>query len=64
MDPEDFRKLLKTRYKVMKRCEIFSKDSGFIFAGIRNILPAATSGSMIAAYEAVNEFTGNKSHLP
>jgi uroporphyrinogen decarboxylase len=52
--PEDVRR------DVLKRCEIFSKDGGFVFAPIHNILPEVPPQNIIAAYNAVNEFNGDK----
>lgn len=52
--PEDVRK------DVLNRCEIFSKDGGFIFAAIHNILAEVPPQNIIAAYNAVKEFNGEK----
>jgi uroporphyrinogen decarboxylase len=51
--PEEVRK------DVLKRCEIFSKDGGFVFAPIHNILSEVQPQNIIAAYGAVREFNGN-----
>jgi uroporphyrinogen decarboxylase len=48
--PEDVRK------DVLKRCEIFSKDGGFVFAPIHNILSEVPPQNIVAAYNAVKEF--------
>ena len=48
--PEDVRK------DVLKRCEIFSKDGGFVFAPIHNILSEVPPQNIVAAYNTVNEF--------
>ena len=50
--PEDVRK------DVLKRCEILSRDGGFIFAPIHNILSEVPPENIIAAYSAVKEFNG------
>jgi uroporphyrinogen decarboxylase len=50
--PEDVRK------DVLKRCEIFSRDGGFVFAPIHNILAEVPPQNIIAAYNAVKEFNG------
>ena len=50
--PEEVRK------DVLKRCEIFSKDGGFVFAPIHNILSEVPPMNIIAAYNAVREFNG------
>lgn len=46
----------EVRRDVLERCEILSKDGGFVFAPIHNILPEVPPGNIIAAYEAVHEF--------
>lgn len=51
--PEDVRK------DVLKRCEIFSKDGGFVFAPIHNILSEVSPQNIIASYNAVKEFNGD-----
>lgn len=48
----------KVRRHVLDRCEILSKDGGFVFAPIHNIMPEVPPENVIAAYEAVNEFNG------
>ena len=50
--PEDVRK------DVLRRCEIFSKDGGFVFAPVHNILSDVPPQNILAAYKAVNEFNG------
>jgi len=49
----------QVRAGVLERCEILSKDGGFIFAPIHNILPEVPPENIIAAYDAVNEFNGH-----
>ena len=51
-DPEEVRR------DVLKRCEIFSKGGGFVFAPIHNILSEVPPENVIAAYNAVREFNG------
>ena len=46
----------EVRVDVLERCEILSKDGGFIFAPIHNILPEVPPENIVAAYKAVNEF--------
>lgn len=46
----------EVRADVLERCEILSKDGGFVFAPIHNILPEVPPENIVAAYEAVNEF--------
>jgi len=50
--PEEIRK------DVLRRCEIFSKDGGFVFAPIHNILSEVPPQNIIAVYDAVKEFNG------
>ena len=50
--PEEVRK------DVLKRCEIFSKDGGFVFAPIHNILSEVPPENVVAAYRAVKEYNG------
>ena len=53
--PEEVRK------DVLTRCEILSKDGGFIFAPIHNILSEVKPENILAAYKAVEEFNGELS---
>jgi len=46
----------KVRAHVLIRCEILSRDGGFVFAPIHNIMPEVPPDNVIAAYEAVKEF--------
>jgi len=55
--PEEVRK------DVLNRCEIFSKDGGFVFAPIHNILSEVPPQNIVAAYDAVREFNGDKRML-
>lgn len=50
--PEEIRK------DVLNRCEIFSRDGGFVFAPIHNILSEVPPQNIIAVYNAVKEFNG------
>jgi uroporphyrinogen decarboxylase len=52
--PEDVRK------DVLTRCEILSKDGGFIFAPIHNILSEVSPQNIVATYDAVREFNGEQ----
>ena len=49
------------RRDVLRRCEIFSKDGGFVFAPIHNILSEVPPQNIVAAYNAVREFNGDVS---
>ena len=46
------------RSAVLRNCEVLSKDGGFVFAPVHNILPEVPPDNIIAAYEAVKEFNG------
>jgi uroporphyrinogen decarboxylase len=50
----------EVRRDVLERCEIFSKDGGFVFAPIHNILPEVPPENIMAAYEAIHEFNGTE----
>ncbi|MBK9391040.1 MAG: methyltransferase [Bacteroidetes bacterium] len=52
--PEEVRK------DVLNRCEIFSKDGGFVFSPIHNILSEVPPENILAAYNAVKEFNGGR----
>ena len=43
----------EVRSEVLKRCEILSRDGGFVFAPIHNILPEVPPQKILAAYDAV-----------
>jgi uroporphyrinogen decarboxylase len=47
------------RRDVLNRCEIFSRDGGFVFAPIHNILSEVPPQNIIAVYNAVKEFNGD-----
>ena len=49
----------EVRKDVFTRCEILSKDGGFVFAPIHNILSEVLPQNVIAAYNAVKEFNGD-----
>ncbi|NLE25859.1 MAG: hypothetical protein GX625_11070, partial [Clostridiaceae bacterium] len=51
----------EVRRDVLRRCEIFSKDGGFVFAPIHNILSEVSPENIVAVYNAVREFNGNYS---
>jgi len=50
----------EVRVDVLNRCEILSRNGGFIFAPIHNIMPEVPPENIIAAYNAVQEFNGDK----
>jgi len=49
----------EVRKDVLTRCEVLSKDGGFIFAPIHNILSEVPPQNVMAAYNAVKEFNGD-----
>lgn len=54
-----FGKPEEVREQVLRRCEIFSKNGGFIFNAIHNIQAKTPVKNIIAMIEAVREFNGN-----
>ena len=48
------------REEVLGRCEIFSKDGGFIFNSIHNVQANVPLENIVAMLEAVKEFNGDK----
>ena len=52
--PEEVRK------EVLTRCEIFSKDGGYIFNAIHNVMPNTPVDNIVAMIDAVHEFNGTK----
>jgi len=50
--PEEIRK------EVLSRCEIFSKNGGFVFNSIHNIQANTPVKNIIAMIDAVKEFNG------
>lgn len=48
----------EVREQVLKRCEIFAKDGGFIFASIHNIQCNTPIENIVAMIDAVHEFNG------
>ena len=50
----------EVRAHVLERCKLFSKDGGFIFNTIHNILPEVPAENIIAAFDAVKEFNAKK----
>ena len=49
----------EVRAQVLERCEIFSKDGGFIFNAIHNIQAKTPIRNIIALIDAVHEFNGD-----
>jgi len=55
-----FGSVAEVREEVLQRCEIFSKDGGFIFNSIHNVQANVPLENIIAMIEAVKEFNGEK----
>ena len=49
----------QVRDEVLKRCEIFSKNGGFVFNSIHNLQANTPVENMVAMIDAVKEFNGN-----
>jgi uroporphyrinogen decarboxylase len=45
---------------VLANLEIFSKDGGYVFNTVHNILPEVNPENIIAMFDAINEFNGKK----
>lgn len=52
--PEEVRK------QVLERCEIFSKNGGFVFNSVHEIQAKTTIKNIVAMIDAVHEFNGDK----
>lgn len=50
----------EVRREVLTRCEIFSKDGGYIFSAIHNVMPNTPVENIVAMIDAVHEFNGTK----
>lgn len=46
------------RREVLGRLEIFSRDGGYVFNPVHNILPDVPPENIVAMFDAVNEFNG------
>lgn len=49
----------EVRNDVLTRCEILSKNGGFVFAPVHNILSEVPPQNILATYNAVREFNGD-----
>lgn len=49
---------VEVREQVLRRCDIFSKNGGFVFNAIHNIQAKTPVANVIAMIEAVHEFNG------
>ena len=50
----------EVREQVLRRCEIFSKDGGFVFNAIHIIQANTPIENIVAMIDAVKEFNGDK----
>jgi uroporphyrinogen-III decarboxylase len=48
----------QVRTEVMRRCEIFGRDGGFIFNTVHNIQGNVPVRNVVAMYEALKEMRG------
>ena len=48
----------QVREEVLSRCEIFSKNGGFVFDSIHNVQPRTPIENIVAMLDAVKEFNG------
>ena len=48
----------EVRQQVLERCEIFSRDGGFVFDSIHNLQALSPVENMVAMIDAVREFNG------
>ena len=48
------------RTEVLKRCEVFSKNGGFVFNSIHNVQPNVPVENIVAMIDAVKEFNGER----
>jgi len=49
----------EVRKQTLERLEILSKDGGYIFNPIHNVMPEVPPQNIIAMFNAVNEFNGD-----
>jgi uroporphyrinogen-III decarboxylase len=50
----------QVREQVLRRCEIFSRNGGFVFNAIHNIQAQTPVENIAAMIDAVREFNGKK----
>ena len=53
-----FGKPEEVREQVLRNCEIFSKDGGFVFNSVHNIQANVPVENIVAMLEAIKEFNG------
>jgi len=49
----------QVREQVLRRCEIFSKNGGYVFNTIHNIQARTPKDNLLAMFETLHEFNGN-----
>jgi uroporphyrinogen-III decarboxylase len=49
---------LEVRDQVLRRCEIFSRNGGFVFTTIHNVQARTPIRNFVAVLDAVREFNG------
>lgn len=49
----------QVREQVLQRCEVFSKNGGYVFNTIHNIQARTPKDNLLAMFEALHEFNGN-----
>jgi uroporphyrinogen-III decarboxylase len=53
-----FAKPAEVREQVLRRCEVFSKNGGFVFNSVHNIQAGTPVRNIVAMFDAVAEFNG------
>jgi uroporphyrinogen-III decarboxylase len=48
----------EVREQVLRRCEVFARNGGFVFDSIHNIQAGTPVGNIVAMLDAVREFNG------
>ncbi len=50
----------EVRAQVLEMCEIFSQGGGFVFNSVHNLLPQSPVENLVAMFDAVKEFNGDR----
>ncbi|MGQ9558921.1 MAG: uroporphyrinogen decarboxylase family protein [Candidatus Oleimicrobiaceae bacterium] len=50
----------QVRDQVLRRCEIFARDGGFVFNAVHNVQANTPVQNLVAMFEAVQEFNGER----
>lgn len=48
----------EVREKVLRHCEIFAPNGGFVFNSVHNVQPGSPVENIVAMFDAVKEFNG------